>query len=81
MEAKQDMYSDGSLIDEVMQLMLQAEKHSGGDPGVQVSIFVLVALRSNVALSRLMAEVLCSSTVVCLMHVRVGKIEQTCPLA
>ena len=66
MEAKQDMYSDGSLIDEVMQLMLQAEKHSGGDPGVQVSIFVLVlvALRSNVALPRLMAGVLCSSTVV-----------------
>lgn len=38
MEVKTDMYSDGSLMDEVMQLMLQAETHSGGDPGVQVSI-------------------------------------------
>ena len=36
MKVKVDMYSDGSLMDEVMQLMLQAEKHSGGDPGVQV---------------------------------------------
>merc|ERR1712151_489308 len=41
MEVKTDMYSDGSLVDEVMQLMLQAEKHSGGDPGVQEVLGVL----------------------------------------
>lgn len=41
MEVQKDMYSDGTLMDEVMQLMLQAERHSAGDPGVQEVLGVL----------------------------------------
>ena len=44
MEVQNDMYSDGTLMDEVMQLMLQAERHSAGDPGVQVRICMHLSL-------------------------------------
>lgn len=41
LEIQLDEYSDGSLMDEVMQLMLQAERFEAGDPDVQVVLGVL----------------------------------------
>ena len=41
LEIVKDAYSDGSLVDEVMQLMLKAEAHSKGDPDVLEVLGVL----------------------------------------
>jgi len=41
LEISQDPYSDGSLVDEVMQLMLKAQAHSKGDPDVLEVLGVL----------------------------------------
>ncbi|CAI5717823.1 unnamed protein product [Peronospora destructor] len=41
LEIQVDEYSDGSLMDEVMQLMLQARAHDPGDSDVQVVLGVL----------------------------------------
>ncbi|DBA04671.1 TPA: hypothetical protein N0F65_012254 [Lagenidium giganteum] len=41
LEIQLDEYSDGSLMDEVMQLMLQAQRHDAQDTDVQVVLGVL----------------------------------------
>ncbi|MAJ97150.1 MAG: hypothetical protein CMI56_00860 [Parcubacteria group bacterium] len=41
LEVEQDAYSDGSLMDEVMQLMLKAQAHSPNDPYVPEVLGVL----------------------------------------
>jgi peroxin-5 len=41
LEVKQDEYSDGSLMDDVMQLMLEAQKWAPHDPDVQEVLGVL----------------------------------------
>jgi len=44
LEVKKDLYSDGSLLDEVMNLMLQVEEHSPTNPDVQQVLGVLYVL-------------------------------------